>query len=174
MPLQKKLGRATNQRKAILKNLVTALFEHGKLETTEARAIEVKKIAEHLIAIAVKESGNFTSKQDKVSRTRLDSGKKKITKTVDSKNDKRFEVMDREDKTEMRTVDSSSRLSARREIIKWLNRPTTKDGDTINLANRLFDEIAPRYKTRNGGYLRIYKLGTRRGDGAEVAILEFV
>ncbi len=174
MPLQKKLGRATDQRKALLKGLVTALFEYGKLETTEARAIEVKKIAEHLISLAVAEADNFTSKQDLVSSARLDSGGRKITKTVDSKSDKRYEVVDREQKTEMVTVDSPSRLNARREIAKWLYRPKDKDGNTINLASKLFDEIAPKYKNRNGGYLRIYKIGTRRGDAAEMAILEFV
>ena len=77
MPLQRKLGRATDQRKAILKGLVTSLFEHGKIETTEARAKEVKNIAEKLISIAIKEADNFTSKQVKISAPKLDSTGKK-------------------------------------------------------------------------------------------------
>ncbi len=174
MPLQKKLGRATDQRKALLKGLVTALFEYGKLETTEARAIEVKNIAERLVSLAVAEADGFTSKQDLISSARLDSGGRKITRTVDSKSDKRYEVVDREQKTDMVTVDNPSRLKARKEITKWLYRPKDKDGNAINLANKLFDEIAPKYKNRSGGYLRIYKIGTRRGDAAEMAILEFV
>jgi len=81
MPAQRKLGRPTDQRKAVLKSLVTALFQNGKIETTEAKAKEVKNIAEKLIAIAVKECDNFTSKQVKVSAAKLDSKGNKITNT---------------------------------------------------------------------------------------------
>lgn len=174
MPGQRKLGRATDQRKAILKGLVTSLIENGKIETTEARAKEVKNIAEKLIALAVKEVGNFTSKQVKVSVAKLDSDGKKITKTVTSKNGKKFEVVDREEKTDMVTVDSPTRLHARRQAINWLYRIKDSDGKSVNLADKLFNEIAPKFKEVNGGYTRIYKLGPRRGDAAEMVILEFV
>lgn len=174
MALQRKLGRATDQRKAMLKGLVTALIENGRIETTEARAKEVKNIAEKLISTAVKEADNFTSKQVKISTAKLDSAGKKITKSVTSKNGKKYEVVEREEKTDMIAVDNPSRLRARKQIINWLYRVKDKEGNTINLADKLFDEIAPKYKEKNGGYTRIYKLGPRRGDAAEVVILELV
>ena len=174
MALQRKLGRATDQRKAMLKGLVTSLFVSGKIETTEARAKEVKNIAEKLIATAVKEVDNFTSKQVKITTAKLDSEGRKITKSVTSKNGNKYDVVDREEKTEMVTVDSASRLHARRKAMNWLYRVKDKDGNAINLADKLFNEIAPKYKDKNGGYTRIYKLGPRRGDAAEVVILELV
>lgn len=174
MPVQRKLGRATDQRKAMLKGLVTALFENGKIETTEARAKEVKNIAERLISIAVKEVDNFTSKQVKVSVAKKDSEGKKITKTVTSKSGKKYEVVDREEKTEMVTVDNASRLHARRQAINWIYKVKDSEGKSVNLVDKLFDEIAPKYKDKNGGYTRIYKLGPRRGDAAEMVILELV
>ena len=82
MSAQRKLGRATDQRKAMLKGLVTAFFKNGKIETTEARAKEVKNIAEKLIAMAIKEIGNISSKQIKISAPRIDSKGKKITKAA--------------------------------------------------------------------------------------------
>lgn len=174
MPLKRKLGRATDQRIAMLRGLVTSLFQNGKIETTEARAKEVRSIAEKLISIAVKEIDNFSSKQEKTSGAKLDSGGRKITKTVTSKNDKRYEVVDREIKTDMVTVDNPSRLQARRRIMYWLYRVRDSKGKRINLVNKLFDEIAPRYKNRTGGYTRMYKLGPRRGDASEMVILELI
>lgn len=174
MPLQRKLGRATDQRKAMLKNLVTALFENGKIETTEARAKEVKNIAERLIAMAAKETDNFTSKQVKISAPKLDSTGKKMTKTVTSKNNRKYEVVDREEKSDLVTVDKPSRLNARRRAMNWIYRVKDENGKSVNIVDKLFDEIAPKYKDKNGGYTRIYKLGPRRGDAAEVVILELV
>ena len=174
MAVQRKLGRTTDQRMAMLKGLVTSLFQYGKIETTETRAKEVKNIAEKLIALAVKEADNFTSKQVKISAAKLDSAGRKITKTVTSKNGRKYEVVDREIKTDLVTVDNPSRLHARKQIMKWLYRVKDSNGKNINLADKLFDEIAPKYKDRNGGYTRIYKLGPRRGDAAEVVILELI
>lgn len=170
----RKLGRAADQRKAMLRSLVTALFENGKIETTEARAKEVRNMAEKLIAMAVKEVDNFTSKQVKVSLPKLDSKGKKITKTVTSKNGRKYEVVDREIKTDMAPVDNASRLSARREVVSVLYRIKDSEGKNLNVADKLFDEIAPKYKDRNGGYTRMYKLGPRRGDAAEMVIIELV
>ncbi|NSW91215.1 MAG: 50S ribosomal protein L17 [Firmicutes bacterium] len=174
MPLQRKLGRPTDQRMAILKGLVTSLIANGKVETTEARAKEVKNIAEKLIALAVKEVDNFTSRQIKISAARLDSSGRKITKSVTSKNNKKYEVVEREEKTDMVTVDNPSRLHARRQIMKWVYRIKDNKGNRINVVNKLFDEIAPKYKDRKGGYTRIYKLGPRKGDAAQMVILELV
>lgn len=174
MPLQRKLGRPTDQRKAVLKGLVTALFENGKIETTEARAKEVKNIAEKLITLAAKEADNFTSKQIKVTVPKLDSDGKRMTKTATSKNGKKYQVIDREEKTEMVTVDGPTRLNARKKAINWIYKIKDSDGKNVNIADKLFNEIAPKYKGINGGYTRIYKLGPRRGDAAEVVLLELI
>lgn len=174
MPVQRKLGRATDQRMAILKNLTTALFVSGRIETTEARAKEVKNIAEKLITLAIKEADNFTSKQVKISSAKVDAKGNKLTDTKTSKNGKKYFVIDREEKTDMVSVDSASRLHARRLIMKWVFRPKTADGKNVNITDKLFDEIAPKYKDKNGGYTRIYKIGPRRGDAAEMVILELV
>jgi len=174
MPVQRKLGRATDQRMAILKNLTTALFVSGRIETTEARAKEVKNIAEKLITLAIKEADNFTSKQVKISSAKVNAKGNKLTDTKTSKNGKKYFVIDREVKTDMVSVDGASRLHARRLIMKWVFRPKTADGKNVNITDKLFDEIAPKYKDKNGGYTRIYKIGPRRGDAAEMVILELV
>lgn len=174
MPAQRKLGRASDQRMAVLKGLVTALLQHGRIETTEARAKEVKNIVEKLIASAVKEADNFSSKQIKITTAKLDGKGRKITKTVTSKNDRKYEVVEREEKTDLVTVDSPSRLSARRRAMRWIYRVKDENGKYINVVDKLFDEIAPKFKGTNGGYTRIYRLGARRGDAAEVVILELV
>ncbi len=172
MPTQRKLGRATDQRKAMLKNLVTTLLNNGKVETTEARAKEVQAIAEKLIAMAIKEDGNITSKQIKISAPKLDSKGKKITKSATSKNGKKYEVIDREVKTEMVAVDKPTRLNARRRAMNWIYRVKDEKGNYINVVDKLFDEIGPKFKGISGGYTRIYKLGARRGDAAEAVLLE--
>ncbi|MCK5812191.1 MAG: 50S ribosomal protein L17 [Clostridiales bacterium] len=169
MASHRKLGRPTNQRISILRNLVTALLQNGKIKTTEMRAKEVSKIAEKLISSAVKECDNFTSKQVTKSKAKIDDKGKKVTVSKESKNGNTYQVVQREETTEMVAVDSASRLNARRKAMKWINK--TKDEAIVN---KLFDEIAPKYKERNGGYTRIYKLGPRRGDAAEMAILELV
>ncbi|MDP4179752.1 MAG: L17 family ribosomal protein [Bacillota bacterium] len=174
MPLQRKLGRATDQRKAVLKGLVTSLFEYGRVETTLARAKEVKNIAEKLITIAIKEADNFEAKNVKVSGAKLDPTGKKILKGATSHNEKSYRVVEREEKEERKSVDSPSRLHARKQIMNWVYKVKDKDGNSINLANNIFDTIAPKYKGKSGGYTRIYKIGQRRGDAAEVVIIELV
>ncbi len=176
MPWQRKLGRPTDQRKAILRSLVSSLIQYGKIETTETRAKEVQPIADKLISLAVKECDNFTTKQVKISTAVLDSKGNKITKSKKSKNGNSYDVVEREVKTEMKPVDSPTRLHARRQMISWLYRAKDKDGNSINLANKLLDEIGPRFKEKNraSGFTRIYKIGPRRGDAAEMVILELV
>jgi len=159
----------------MLKGLVTSLIQHGRIETTETRAKEVRDIVEKLIALAVRECDNFTaSKNVTVSVPVLDSKGRKMLKTVTSKNGNKYEVVERETKTELKPVDAPSRLAARRLIMNWVYRVKDQDGKRLSLTNKLFDEIAPKYKDRKGGYTRIYKLGARRGDGAEMVVLELV
>ena len=109
----RKLGRPTDQRKAMLRNLVTSFLKHGKIENTETRAKETRSLAEKMITLA-----------------------------------KRGD------------------LHARRQVLAFVTEE--------EVVKNLFDNIAPKYAERNGGYTRMYKVGPRRGDGAEVVILELV
>ena len=170
----RKMGRASDQRTAMLRNMVTAFVINGKLETTTARAKEVSAIVEKLITAAVKEKDNFTTKEVTVSSAKLDGKGKKVLTTKTSKNGKKYDVVDREIKTKTVTVDAPSRLAARRDAMYWLHKSHDEEGVVVNPVNKLYDEIAPRYAGRNGGYTRVVKIGARRGDGSEMAILEFV
>ncbi len=174
MPANRKLGRASDQRAAILRNLTTTLIVNGKIVTTLARAKEISKISESLIAQAVKEKDNFTSKEVTVSTAKIDAKGKKVLVSKTSKNGNKYDVVDREIKTKMVQVDSPSRLAARKNMIYWLRKSHDTEGNTVNPVNHLFNEVAPRYAGRAGGYTRIIKLGTRRGDASEMAQLELV
>ena len=174
MPVNRKLGRAADQRTAILRNMTTAFVINGKVETTTARAKEISAIVEKLINEAIKEKDNFTTKEITVSAAKLDGKGKKVLVSKTSKNGNKYDVVDREVKTHTVQVDAPSRLAARKRMAYWLLKSHDAEGNTINPVNKMFDEIAPKYEGRNGGYTRIIKIGTRRGDGSEMAILEFV
>lgn len=174
MPAQRKLGRATDQRLSILRGLVTALIIHGRIETTEARAKEVKKIAEKLITLAAKEKDNFTTREVMVSAAKLDAKGRKVLKSATSKNGNKYDVVVRETKTDMVQVDNASRLAVRRRAMLWLNKSHTAEGKALNPVDILFNTVAPKYADRPGGYTRIIKLGARRGDASEMAILELI
>lgn len=174
MPIYRKLGRASDQRKSILKNLVTALILNGRIETTTARAHEVQRIAEKLITLAVREKDNFTTREVTVSAAKLDAKGRKVLKSATSKNGNSYDVVVREMKKEMVQVDEPSRLAARRKMMLWLNKCHDAQGNAVNPANHIFSDVAPKYAGRNGGYTRIIKLGTRRGDASEMAILELI
>lgn len=174
MPAHRKLGRATDLRLSMLKGMVTDLVLYGRIETTEARALEVKRIAEKLITIAAKEKDHFETREVLKSSAKVDSKGRKVLVSKKSKNDVRYDAVDRETKTEMVQVDYPSRLAARRQAIRWLNRSRNADGEALNPVDKLFNEIAPKFAGRTGGYCRVIKLGPRRGDAAEMAILEFV
>ena len=113
MPGTRKLGRATDSRKAMLRAMVTYLFENGKIETTVTRAKEVRSMAEKMVTLGKKED-----------------------------------------------------LHSKRQVFSYI----TKE----DVAKKVIDEIGPKYADRNGGYTRIYKIGPRRGDAAEMAIIELV
>jgi len=170
----RKLGRPTDARMSILKGLTTDLIWHEQIETTEARAKEVKAIADSLIALAIKEKDNYTEVDTKVVKAKLDGKGNKETELVKSKNGKEFLKVVKEEKTEKRQKDEPSRLAARRKMFTKINKITESDGTTVDLTDKLFNVIAPRYATRNGGYTQILKKGQRRGDGAETVILKLV
>ena len=165
----RKLGRTTDIRKSMLKNLTTDLFVYGKITTTEARAKEVKSIADSIIALAVKEKDNFEMVDVKVVKAKLDSKGNKLTELATSKNGKEYLKVVKEEKTEKRQKDMPSRLNARRKIMRKINKI-----ENVDLLNKLFNDIAPRYEGRVGGYTRIIKAGPRRGDAAETVILQLV
>jgi large subunit ribosomal protein L17 len=170
----RKLGRPADQRKAMLRGLVTSLLQHGSIVTTETRAKEVQSIAEKLIGLAVREADNFTTKQVKFSAAKRDSKGKAVTKVVTSKNGRKYKVVEREITSDLVKVDNPSRLAARKLAINWIYKVKDENGENVNVANKLFDEIADKYKDRKGGYTRIVKTGARRGDAAPMAILELV
>ena len=178
MAKYRKLGRTSSQRKALLRNQVTALLNNGKIVTTEAKAKEIRKIAEGLIALAVKEKDNFEEVTVKAKVARKDKDGKRVKEVVDGK---KVTVYDEVDKTIKK--DMPSRLHARRQMLKVLypvkEVPTAQAGrkkntKEVDLVAKLFYEIAPKYENRNGGYTRIVKIGQRKGDGAMEVLIELV
>ncbi len=113
MPGTRKLGRTTDQRRAMLRAMVTYLLENGKIETTVTRAKEVRAVAEKLI-----------------------------------------------------TIGKTSTLHSKRQVFAFITKES--------VAKKVFDEIAPKYADKNGGYTRVIKTGPRRGDAAEMAIIELI
>ena len=175
MATNRKLGKTTDIRMAMLKTLTTDLIMNGKVETTLPRAKEVKSIADSIISLAIKEKDNFEMVDVKVVKAKLDSKGNKETELVKSKNGKEYLKVVKEETTEARQKDMPSRLNARRKMMKTLNKVKDEKGNNIDLPSKLFNEIAPKYAGKNvGGYTRIVKAGPRRGDGAEVAILQLV
>ena len=124
MAKYRKLSRTADQRKALLRNQVTNLLYNGKIVTTEAKAKEIRKVAEGLIAMAVREKDNYEEVTVKAKVARKDKDGKRVKE--------------------------------------------------VDLVAKLFDEIAPKYENRNGGYTRIVKIGLRKGDAAMEVLLELV
>ena len=178
MAKYRKLSRTSNQRKALLRNQVTNLLHHGKIVTTEAKAKEIRKIAEGLIAMAVKEKDNFEEVTVKAKVARKDENGKRVKEVVDGKKKTVYDEVDKTIKKDM-----PSRLHARRQMLKVLypvtEVPTAQAGrkkntKEVDLVAKLFDEIAPKYADRKGGYTRIVKIGQRKGDAALKVVLELV
>ena len=153
----------------MLKTLTSDLIMHGKVETTLARAKEVKSIADSIIALAIKEKDNYEMVDVKVVKAKLDEKGNKVTELVKSKNGKEYLKVVKEETTEKRQKDMPSRLNARRKIMTKINKV-----DGVDVMAKLFNEIAPKYEGRVGGYTKIIKAGPRRGDSAEVAILQLI
>lgn len=178
MAMYRKLGKKSSARQALLRNQVTMLLYTGKIKTTEARAKEVRQIAEHLIAMAVKEKDNFDEVTVTAKVPKLDKDGKRIKEVVDGKKVTQYDTVEKKVKK-----DQPSRLHARRQMLKVLYNvtevPTAKAGKkkgtkAIDMPSKLFEEIAPKYANRNGGYTRIVKIGQRKGDAAMEVLLELV
>ena len=174
----RKLGRTSSQRKALLRNQVTDLLYYGKIITTEAKAKEIRKIAEGIIALGIKECNNFDTVTVTAKVARKDKDGKRVKKVVDGKKVTVFDEVDKEIKKE-----APSRIHARRQMNKMLygitEVPTTTAGKrkgtkTVDVASKVFDEIAPKYADRKGGYTRIIKIGPRKGDAAMEVVIELV
>lgn len=197
----RKLGKTSSQRKALLRNQVTALLYNGKIVTTEARAKEVRKIAEHLITLAVKEKDNFETVKVTAKVARKDKDGKRVKQIVDKNTkavlsethrDKDGKILKIENGMTVTVYDEvekeikkdmPSRLHARRQMLKVLypvkEVPSTpagrkKNTKEVNLADKLFEEYGPKYANRKGGYTRIIKIGPRKGDAAMEVVLELV
>ena len=178
MSKYRKLGRTSGQRKALIRNQVTALLNNGKIVTTEAKAKEIRKVAEGLIALAVKERENFDEVTVTAKVARKDKDGKRVKEVVDGKKVTVYDEVEKKIKK-----DQPSRLHARREMLKVLcpvkEVPAKAAGKKANTKNvdmveKLFSEIAPKYADRNGGYTRIVKIGQRKGDAAMEVLLELV
>ena len=175
MAKYRKLGRTSNQRKALLRNQVTQLLYHGKIRTTEAKAKEIRKIAEGLIASAVKEKDNFEEVTIKAKVAKKDAEGKRVKEVVDGKKVTVYEEVEKTIKK-----DNPSRLHAMLKVLYTVTEVPTaaagkkKNTKEVDLVDKLFTEIAPKYADRNGGYTRIIKIGQRKGDAAMEVILELV
>lgn len=174
----RKLSRTSDQRKALLRNQVTNLLYNGKIVTTEAKAKEVQKIAEGLIALAVKEKDNYETVTVSTKVARKDKDGKRVKEVVDGKKVTAYDTIEKTIKK-----DKPSRLNARRKMLQTLYGVTyvpaeaagkKKGTKAIDMPAKMFDEIAPKYENRNGGYTRIVKIGLRKGDAAMEVLLELV
>lgn len=197
MAKYRKLGRTSDQRKALLRNQVTNLLYHGKIVTTQAKAKEVQKIAEGLIALAAKEKDNFETVKVTAKVARKDKDGKRVKQIIDKDTKKVLSETHRDKDGKILRIengvtvtvydeiekeikkDMPSRLHARRQILKVLYPvkevgAKKKDVKEVDLVAKLFDEYGPKYASRNGGYTRIIKIGQRKGDAAMEVVLELV
>ncbi len=178
MAKYRKLGRTSSQRKALLRNQVTNLLYNGKIVTTETKAKEVRKIADGLIALAVKEMDNYETVTVTAKVARKDADGKRVKEVVDGKKKTVYDEVQKEIKK-----DAPSRLHARRQMMKVFypvtavpqdNKGKKKATKEVDMVDKMFTEIAPKYVNRNGGYTRIVKIGQRKGDAAMEVLLELV
>ena len=172
----RKLGRTTSQRKAMLRSLTTQILLHGKIVTTETRAKEARSQVESLITLACKEADNFEEVTIKAKVAKKDKDGKRIKEVVDGKKITVYDEVEKKIKK-----DKPSRLNARRKMLSILypqsvleNKDRKKSKKQVDLVAKLFDEYAPKYKDRKGGYTRIVKIGQRQGDQAMKVLFQLV
>lgn len=201
MAKYRKLGRTSDQRKALLRNQVTNLLYNGRIITTQAKAKEVQKIAEGLIAMGVREKDNFETVKVTAKVARKDKDGKRVKQIVDKDTKKVLSETHRDKDGKILRIENGvtvtvydevekeikkdlpSRLHARRQMLKVLypvvevpekNAGKKRNTKEVDLAAKIFDEYGPRYAGRNGGYTRIVKIGQRKGDAAMEVLLELV
>ena len=171
----RKLGRKSDVRNAMLRSQATALLAKGKIITPEARAKELRKYVEPLIALAVREKDNFETVTVTAKVPKKDANGKRVKEERDGKKVVVFDEVQKEIKK-----DKPSRLHARSMINAKLYDVTEVDAKKkkarkkVDLAAKLFDEYAPKYAERHGGYTRIVKIGQRKGDAAMEVLMELV
>ena len=191
----RKLGRTSSQRKALLRSQVTALILNGKIKTTAAKAEEVQRMAEKLITKAIKEKDNFETVTVSAKVARKDKDGRRVKQIVDKNTGAVISESHRDENGKVKKIENGvtvtvydtvekeikkdlpSRLHARREMLKVLypvTEGTGKKAKSVDLVAKLFDEIAPKYADRKGGYTRIVKIGLRKGDAAMEVLLELV
>lgn len=178
MAKYRKLSRTASQRKALLRNQVTMLLYHGKIVTTEAKAKEIRKIAEGIIAMAVRERDNYETVTVTAKVPRKDANGKRVKEVVDGKKQTVYDEVQKEIRK-----DAPSRLHARRQMLKVFypvkevpaeGAGRKKNTKNVDMVAKMFDEVAPKYANRNGGYTRIVKIGPRKGDAAMTVLIELV
>jgi large subunit ribosomal protein L17 len=195
MAMYRKLGRTASQRKALLRSQVTALILNGKIKTTAAKAEEVQKMAEKLITKAIREKDNFEEVTVSAKVARKDKDGHRVKQIVDKDTKAVLSETHRDENGKIKRIDNGvtvtvydtvekkikkdlpSRLHARREMLKVLYpvvEGTGKKAKEVDLCAKLFDEIAPKYADRKGGYTRIVKIGLRKGDAAMEVLLELI
>ena len=174
----RKLSRTAAQRKALLRGQVTSLVQNGKIITTEAKAKEVQKIVEGLVALAVKEKDNFETVTVKAKVARKDANGKRVKEVVDGKRVTGFDEVEKEIQKDL-----PSRMNARRKMLRVFypikevpeeGKGRKRNTKQVDMVKKMFEDVAPKYVGRNGGYTRIVKIGQRKGDGAMTVLLELV
>jgi large subunit ribosomal protein L17 len=155
------LGRDSGHRRALYRNLMTELFRHERIETTQAKARAVRPLAERLVTKARK------ARPDRVVELAKQRDVEKLSAWFSSKRaDQLVSLADQGEEEALQAMARDMALHARRQVLSVLQE---KD-----VAHKLVEEIAPRFEDRPGGYTRMFKLGARRGDAAEMALLELV
>ena len=155
------LGRDSGHRRALYRNLMTELFRHERIETTQAKARAVRPLAERLVTKARK------ARPDRVVELAKQRDVEKLSAWFNSKRaDQLVSLADQGEEEALQAMARDMALHARRQVLSVLQE---KD-----VAHKLVEEIAPRFEDRPGGYTRMLKLGARRGDAAQMALLELV
>jgi len=155
------LGRDSGHRRALYRNLMTELFRHERITTTEAKARAIRPMAERLVTKARKGRAERVlelAKQRDVQKLSAWFSAKRAAQLV--------ALVDQGNEQALQKMAQEMALHARRQVLAVLS-----DKD---VTHKLVDEIAPRFEDRPGGYTRMFKLGTRQGDASHIAVLELV